>query len=257
MRKQSRKSERIDFKGIAFYRYPDSKQYPHRNYYQAHQAGRKRGYSSLHVAIWEDHYRQKVPEGFHVHHRDGNPLNNDISNLELLSPTEHAKHHGSNISPARRANILKSLEKARIAASEWHGSPEGLEFHRYIGRLAWENKELQSFDCGNCGNAFESYMSWAKFCSPQCGAEFRERGCPRIIQACLNCGKESVLIRVDRTFCRASCRKEHDIRQRTLTKDCPQCGETFTTLRPNKVVCSERCQRRYRYTRARRLQPDR
>lgn len=31
----------------------------------------------------------------HVHHKDGNKHNNDIGNLELLTASEHAKHHGS------------------------------------------------------------------------------------------------------------------------------------------------------------------
>ena len=30
-----------------------------------------------------------------VHHIDGNPLNNDFSNLEVLSSTEHARLHGT------------------------------------------------------------------------------------------------------------------------------------------------------------------
>lgn len=28
-----------------------------------------------------------------IHHKDGNPLNNDISNLQVLTPTEHQKLH--------------------------------------------------------------------------------------------------------------------------------------------------------------------
>ncbi len=34
-----------------------------------------------------------IPEGFHIHHKDGDKLNNRISNLECLSPSEHAKEH--------------------------------------------------------------------------------------------------------------------------------------------------------------------
>ncbi len=32
--------------------------------------------------------------GMHVHHRDHDKTNNDLSNLDLLTPTEHAEHHG-------------------------------------------------------------------------------------------------------------------------------------------------------------------
>jgi hypothetical protein len=42
--------------------------------------------------IWEDHY-EKIPKGHHIHHIDGNPYNNDISNLQCLSAEEHSKIH--------------------------------------------------------------------------------------------------------------------------------------------------------------------
>ena len=34
------------------------------------------------------------PTGFHIHHKDGNKLNNHPSNLEALSESEHHKLHG-------------------------------------------------------------------------------------------------------------------------------------------------------------------
>ena len=37
----------------------------------------------LHRAVWE-HHNGKIPNGYHVHHKDGDRNNNDISNLELL-----------------------------------------------------------------------------------------------------------------------------------------------------------------------------
>ena len=42
--------------------------------------------------IYEDYYG-KIPEGFHIHHIDFNPLNNDPKNLIALSPEDHAKIH--------------------------------------------------------------------------------------------------------------------------------------------------------------------
>lgn len=33
------------------------------------------------------------PKGWHVHHKDGNKLNNHPSNLEALSPEEHHRIH--------------------------------------------------------------------------------------------------------------------------------------------------------------------
>lgn len=34
-----------------------------------------------------------VPRAYHIHHKDFNPLNNNINNLELLSPVEHVAKH--------------------------------------------------------------------------------------------------------------------------------------------------------------------
>ena len=41
-----------------------------------------------------------IPEGFHVHHIDGDYTNNDVSNLEVLSPKAHTHlHHPENLVP--------------------------------------------------------------------------------------------------------------------------------------------------------------
>lgn len=50
----------------------------------------KHGY--LHVYIYE-FYNGKIEKGYHVHHKDHNRFNNDISNLQLLTHSEHSKIH--------------------------------------------------------------------------------------------------------------------------------------------------------------------
>jgi len=42
--------------------------------------------------IYESHYG-KIPEGYHIHHVDGNPFNNDITNLQCVSPEKHGEIH--------------------------------------------------------------------------------------------------------------------------------------------------------------------
>lgn len=42
---------------------------------------------------WEKHYKTKIPKGYHIHHIDGNSLNNKISNLKCLSASEHTTLH--------------------------------------------------------------------------------------------------------------------------------------------------------------------
>lgn len=45
-----------------------------------------------HRVVWEKH-RGKIPEGYVIHHIDGNGHNNDISNLMCLSKSEHRSLH--------------------------------------------------------------------------------------------------------------------------------------------------------------------
>lgn len=47
----------------------------------------------LHKAIYETYYKCKVPNGYIVHHIDGNPLNNSIKNLQLMTDSEHLRTH--------------------------------------------------------------------------------------------------------------------------------------------------------------------
>lgn len=51
-----------------------------------------RGNVKYHHYIWEQKYG-KLPKGMHLHHIDGNRLNNKIENLQLLTPSEHCKLH--------------------------------------------------------------------------------------------------------------------------------------------------------------------
>ena len=49
-------SDRIQYKGITFYRYPNAKQRAHRVYYLPHISNRRKGYSYYHVELWKDAY---------------------------------------------------------------------------------------------------------------------------------------------------------------------------------------------------------
>lgn len=47
----------------------------------------------LHVAIYESYHKTNVPNGYVVHHIDGNPQNNDLSNLVMMTDSEHKRMH--------------------------------------------------------------------------------------------------------------------------------------------------------------------
>ena len=65
----------------------------------------------LHKLIWEDFYDFKVPNGFVVHHKDENKLNNCILNLQLMSNREHISLHHKGITMSLEAKMKMSKAK--------------------------------------------------------------------------------------------------------------------------------------------------
>lgn len=89
----------------------------------------------LHRIIWEDFYGVSVPEGYIVHHKNGNKLDNCILNLQLVSNKKHSSMHnlgenhpmyGKNHTRESRNKMSNSLKgrtiadevKARISETE-------------------------------------------------------------------------------------------------------------------------------------------
>lgn len=160
--------------------------------------------TALHRDIWQ-HYNGPIPDGHEIHHMDHDKGNNDLSNLQCLSRSEHKRLHGPESGhksapwhqteagqkfhsiTARKqwvdnhegmlAKSMAALPKAREAAKEWHGSPEGIAWHSAHGKKAWENRKLHEKTCAICSQAFTTYWpNKTKYCGPNCGAKaFRRR----------------------------------------------------------------------------------
>jgi hypothetical protein len=103
-------------------------------YYQI--GSRKEGNKGkmLHRLVFEDFYNIKLdeefPNGVHIHHVDGNQLNNEIWNLEPLSPQEHQNlHHVGLPMPEHVKQILRqsligrevSVETRKKLSEAWTG----------------------------------------------------------------------------------------------------------------------------------------
>lgn len=112
----------------------------------------------LHRAIWVFH-NGPIPKGYHVHHKDHNTENNDISNLEVLSPSVHSILHHSFGQSAKWWHSRKGRQVQRDAikrAKEWHASEEGYKWHSEHQKETIKKIVIQE-TCQECGQQFNTF----------------------------------------------------------------------------------------------------
>lgn len=137
-------------------------------YYQHH--GKR-----LHRDVWELH-NGPIPEGYHIHHIDGDRSNNSLENLALMPGLAHMKEHASEES--RRENGRRAIKIAIQVAPEWHGSEEGRQWHSEHAKRSWAKRQPMKYICTECGKEFESTQiryTGNHFCNQNCKAKFRRR----------------------------------------------------------------------------------
>lgn len=88
----------------------------------------KKRYRMEHNIVWERYYGE-IPNGKQIHHKDGNKLNNNITNLELVSPLEHKREHskceirdGIEYKPCRKCGEYKPITnyyKRKTGVCSW------------------------------------------------------------------------------------------------------------------------------------------
>lgn len=67
--------------------------------------------------IYEKYYNVKLPSNIVIHHKDGNPFNFEISNLEQQTYLEHNRYHRSLKSWNRWSNSYDLFERVEIEIS--------------------------------------------------------------------------------------------------------------------------------------------
>ena len=160
----------------------------------------------LHRYVWQ-HFNGPIPEGYHIHHRDGNKGNNDIENLAVVSHSKHTTYHGignsmdSEWMEWSRKNLLKN---AIPAASEWHGSEEGREWHKeHYENMKDRLHATSEFVCEFCGEGFEAVDNGQnKFCSNRCKSAWRRAsGIDDEVRKCAYCGENFTVNKYKKTKC--------------------------------------------------------
>lgn len=140
-----------------------------------------RGGKRLHRLVWAAAFGP-IPKGCHIHHRDGNKLNNRLDNLECMPGRQHL----SEAWHERHDDIPKGQhfsDKARTAAAAWHASPEGSAWHsehatQSKGWLKWQREPRQCLECGADFDALiRKGVVVQVYCQPKCKvAAYRRQG---------------------------------------------------------------------------------
>lgn len=153
-------------------------------YYLSHKHGIR-----LHRYIWQIH-NGFIPSGHHIHHKDHNKSNNEISNLELISASEHMSLH---MTEERRAWARGNLNRnARPKAIEWHKSKEGRAWHSEHGKNVSKNMKKKEYTCLSCNSSFfKTPHGENKFCSNKCKSRYRRsKGYDNVTKHCLVCNNK-------------------------------------------------------------------
>ncbi len=222
----------------------------------------RRHAKGLHVAVWEFYSGQTVPPGCDIHHKDGNPFNNEYSNLECVPRSKHHSEHSAknpyNGSEAQREH----LDSVRELAAQWHRSPEGREWHKGHYPESLGKIQPRECTCRMCGKPFTARNAKAYYCSHNCEVKYSYRAHKREVdRVCAFCGKPFKAVVTDGSdgaqTCSRKCRAGYRAQQyyaetgknppgTVLRKTCPCCGAEFETTTSHAKpegsrTCSRRC----------------
>ena len=145
------------------------------SYYRRHEWS-KPGPSNLHRAIWEDAYGP-IPEGYEIHHVDGDVFNNRVTNLQCVHAVEHQREHALERHAA--GLMAPPTDECRARAAEWHKSEDGRAWHREHAKQSWVDREWSARCCNECGREYRTaWPTRSKFCHLNCkmAALRRRRG---------------------------------------------------------------------------------
>ncbi len=144
----------------------------YRNYYERTvKSDGKKWTEVLHRESYRAH-NGAIPEGHDIHHIDGNPRNNEPSNLLAVTRSDHLKLHADQAILAGEA--ARKIERNRVfvlACAECGTSIErrrrtASPMCKKCSSLRAEGRRKTPTICACCGSAFESRNG--NYCSQRC-----------------------------------------------------------------------------------------
>jgi hypothetical protein len=100
----------------------------------------RKGTPWAHRWVWINH-NGEIPKGMHIHHIDEDKSNNDISNLQMLSGSDHILEHWKD--EEDRAERRKFLDLIRPLAHEKIRTKEAREKARIKTKESWVKRRLE------------------------------------------------------------------------------------------------------------------
>lgn len=162
----------------------------------------------LHRYVWLIE-KGEIEKGHHIHHIDGNLLNNNISNLQSIASHIHQSNHMKiRYMDKKYSNKNnKVLESARIKASKWHRSDKGKEFHKKLSKQSWVKRKPHNKNCIKCGNIYQTFFpNRSSFCSNKCSQAYNSK-VKRHKRQCERCDTDFYVSAPSKKtrFCSCSC----------------------------------------------------
>ena len=181
-------------------------------------------------------YVGDIPAGYHIHHIDENKNNNEPDNLECITQHDHESYHRAKYAKNHKKEVLDNLVNAAMPkAQEWHGSPEGIEWHRKHGKTAYKQiAQTIERKCDYCGKDYAVIMiskNQSRFCSNKCKAAYRrDSGVDNEERCCQECGKTFIVNKYSAVkYCSAECKKKNNGKKYSLN------GQTHTLSEWSKI----------------------
>lgn len=174
----------------------------------------------LHRYVWEEN-NTRIPEGYHVHHLNGDKNDNTVANLRLITESEHLSVHGHALTEKQKAYLHSEKAYAVKKATEWHKSEEGRAWHRQHVKEQWHKWHTKHFKnvCEVCGKEFYATRQ-ARLCSNACKTKSRRlKGLDMETRICVICRNEFTCNKYSKSeVCSLPCRGKLVAKRRAENK---------------------------------------